>query len=39
MLKIKINTIKVTKNYITEIKVGKGYDKLEDVTTVVNMEE
>lgn len=39
MLKIKINTIKVTKNGITKIKVGKGYDKLEDVTTIVNVEE
>lgn len=33
------DSIKITKNGITEIKVGKGYDGLDDVTIIVNVEE
>lgn len=33
------DTIKITKNGITEIKVGKGYDGLDDVTVIVNVEQ
>lgn len=33
------DTITITKNGITEIKVGKGYDGLDDVTIIVNVEE
>lgn len=33
------DSIKITKNGITEVKVGKGYDGLYDVTIIVNVEE
>ena len=33
------DSIKITKNGITEIKVGKGYDGLDDITIIVNVEE
>lgn len=33
------DTVTITKNGITEIKVGKGYDGLDDVTIIVNVEE
>lgn len=33
------DTITITKNGITEIKVGKGYDGLDDITIIVNVEE
>lgn len=33
------DSIKIIKNGITEIKVGKGYDGLDDITIIVNVEE
>ena len=32
------DTVTITKNGITEIKVGRGYDGLDDVTVIVNVE-
>ena len=32
------DTITITKNGITEIKVDRGYDGLDDVTVIVNIE-
>ena len=32
------DTIKITKNGITEVKVGKNYDGLDDITIIVNVE-
>lgn len=33
------DAITITKNGITEIKIGKGYDGLDDITIIVNVEE
>lgn len=33
------DTIKITKNGITEVKIGKNYDGLDDITIIVNVEE
>lgn len=33
------DTVTITKNGVTEIKVGKGYDGLDNITIIVNVEE
>ena len=33
------DTVTITKNGITEVKISKGYDGLDDVTIIVNVEE
>lgn len=33
------DTVTITKNGVTEIKIGKGYDGLDDITIIVNVEE
>lgn len=32
------DTITITKNGVTEIEVGRGYDGLDDITVIVNVE-
>ena len=32
------DSVVITKNGVTEIKIGKGYDGLDDVTVIVNVE-
>ena len=33
------DTVTITKNGVTEIKIGKGYDGLDDITIIVNVQE